>query len=219
MTSEPHDRTVPVDFEVLPVAVRVWARRIEEKGDDATKPKSARKRGHRSPQRSLVFDTETTIDFTQKLNFGVYRYYIDRHDSLPGTVCVEEGILYADDLPDRYPEGFEVLYDYVENHSASVSRGRNRRLPLLSRTQFVEEVLYKRTADKASRIVGFNLPFDLSRIAVGASAARGRYYGGNSLRLFREERFRPRIAYRAFDSKSSLMGFTLPWDGHAKKKK
>lgn len=203
------------EFEVLPVGVRVWATTADE---HPVRKVASKKKAHRSPQRSLVFDTETTVDFTQRLNFGVYRYFIDRCDSLPGTVCVEEGIIYADDLPDRNPHGFEVLCEYVEHHPAGVSPGRNRRIRLLSRYEFVEHVLYRRTYATESRIVGFNLPFDLTRIAIGASAARGRFSGGNSLRLFRQERFRPRISYRALDSKASLMGFTLPWDGHARKR-
>ena len=61
--------------------------------------------------------------------------------------------------------------------------------------------------------MGFNLPFDLTRIALSASKARGRkrnstYVGGHSLRLWENETYRPRISYKAIDSKRTLMGFT-----------
>src|SRR5258706_14993310 len=46
------------------------------------------------PRYCLVFDTETTIDATQKLNFGCYwRCRLDGSKYR----CVEEGLFYADD--------------------------------------------------------------------------------------------------------------------------
>jgi hypothetical protein len=157
-------------------------------------------------------DTETTTDPSQRLTFGVWRYYVDRPDGLPGRICVEEGIFYADDLPERDPNGLKVLEAFVETHQADVAPGRNRILRLLSRSEFVEQVLWKHGYKHRAMVVGFNLPFDLSRLAIAAAPGRARYAGGNSLRLFGRERFRPRITYKAIDSKRTFMGFTTPDD-------
>lgn len=58
--------------------------------------------------------------------------------------------------------------------------------------------------------MGFNLPFDLSRLAIAAAPSRGQFGGGNSLRLWDDERYCPRIVYKAIDSRRSLIGFTAP---------
>ena len=63
--------------------------------------------------------------------------------------------------------------------------------------------------------MGFNLPFDLSRLAVDCGAARGRFRGGFSLVLWRYRKkgrclpnlFRPRIRIRHLDSKMAFTEF------------
>jgi hypothetical protein len=65
-------------------------------------------------------------------------------------------------------------------------------------------------------LVGFNLPFDLSRVAFDATNARGRFTGGFSLGLWsyikdgseQQNQFRPRVAMKHIDSKRALKGFT-----------
>jgi hypothetical protein len=158
-------------------------------------------------------DTETTTDPSQRLLFGSWRYYVDRPDGLPGSVCVEEGIVYADDIAERDPDGFTLLCRYVDNHEADVYPGRNPRIRFLSRSEFVEQVLWRYAYQHRATVVGFNLPFDLSRLAISASTGRARFYGGHSLQLWHRERFRPRIAWKSIDSKRTLIGFTTPDHG------
>jgi hypothetical protein len=66
-------------------------------------------------------------------------------------------------------------------------------------------------------LVGFNLPFDLSRVACDFTTARGRFAGGFALELwsYRDQHghehhnpHRPRIAIKHIDSKRALKGFT-----------
>src|SRR5579862_3486773 len=120
------DATTDPDFEPLVVAVRAYAvpqsNTEPETASRASRQKKPKKR--RDPHRVLMIDTETTVDASQRLNFGSWRYYVDRPDGLAGAVCVEEGLLFADDLPDRDPDGFEVLRRYVESHRADVFPGR-----------------------------------------------------------------------------------------------
>jgi hypothetical protein len=70
-------------------------------------------------------------------------------------------------------------------------------------------------------IVGFNLPFDLSRIAIQSSNAEGRYRGGFSLTIWDHEDkatgkrrpsglYRPRIRIKHLDKKRSFIGFGSP---------
>jgi len=198
-------------FDPLMVALRVFAARDEEEHHDERSSTTARPKKRKEPQRTLVIDTETTTDPSQRLNFGVWRYYVDRRNGLPGLFCVEEGIVYADDLPERDPAGFAVLQAVARTQGADVAPGRDSELKLLSRSEFVEKVLWPYAYRQRATVVGFNLPFDLSRLAIACAPARSRFAGGVSLKLFDVERYRPRIAYKALDSKRTLMGFTTPY--------
>src|SRR5215831_4742494 len=53
------------------------------------------------PRHCLIFDTETTLDPTQKLNFGTYRRCVRVDDEYR---CLQEGIFYRDDLPGSQAE-------------------------------------------------------------------------------------------------------------------
>ena len=200
--------------EVLTTAVRVWAPRTTAKGTSSkqskepSRPKATTTAAKQRPLYTIVFDTETTIDPTQRLNFGAYRIFVDERGGIRGTRCVQEGILFADDLPERNPAGFMVLENYVTTRRADVAPGRSTDLRLRSRTDFCDEILFKWGYEKGALIVGFNLPFDLSRIAIDSTPARGRFFGGVSLQHFAKDRFRPRLVVKALDSKRSLMQFT-----------
>jgi hypothetical protein len=195
--------------EPLRVAVRAYTT-VTTKGAAGRGTSRRRPSRRKRPHRTLILDTETTTDASQRLNFGCYRYYVDRWDLDPGVHCVEEGVFYADDLAERDPQGFEVLAAYAQHHSADVAPGSSTTLRFLPRAQFVEQLIWQHGFKDRATIVGFNLPFDLTRLAIAATPARKSYIGGNSLQLFSETRYRPRIAYRALDSRRSLIGFTTP---------
>jgi DNA polymerase type B, organellar and viral len=188
----------------LKLAIRVYP----EPRSDETERTQKKLRHWRRPYRMLVFDTETRTDTAQALTFGSYRYY--QHGK-----CLEEGLFYGDDLPrgDR-----TKLETYVQQHPAGTDRRLGvRELRLLSRRQFLEK-LYDVGYDGRGLIVGFNLPFDLSRLAADFGNAKDkRFAGGFSLVLWdwvdrtgkrRINKFRPRIAIKHIDSKRALKGFT-----------
>ncbi len=191
------------DAIIRQAAVRAWARPANEEPP----PDSASR--NEFPPLTLVFDCETRIDESQRLTFGVYRVFEKFR-------LVEEGIFHGDDLPvsDR-----AVLRNYAETHASDVREtGRRARpLRLLSRREFVRDVFWPLAYDSKALIVGFNLPFDLSRIAIAAAPGRGYAAGGFSLTLDdyettkgkrAENRFRPRIAYASIDSKRARIQFT-----------
>jgi hypothetical protein len=181
-------------------------------------PEKKRKRGQRRapkegpwPDRILCFDCETLIDATQKLNFGAYRLC----KLVNGCyLCEEEGLFYADGLPATKRK---VLDAYIKDEYADIeveSFTPKIKIVLRSRSDFVEKVFYKAILDK-TMIVGFNLPFDLARIAVDWGTADD---GGWSLTLSRwfnpktetweEHPYRPRVIYKALNSKTALIHST-----------
>ncbi len=128
------------------------------------KAKKAWNRDHSSkwPKYCLVFDTETTVDPKQKLTFGCYRRSQMGAD---GYRCIEEGLFYADDLRQN---DVRILEKYVSDkrNAASVEQFPARlTLRLMTRSSFVSRVFW-RAIQRRELIVGFNLPFDLSRLAL-----------------------------------------------------
>src|SRR4051812_39972765 len=176
--------------------------------DEKPLPKSGSKKQDPLPRYVLVLDTETTTDALQSLNLGVYQFC---ELTTEGKYrCVEEGIFYADELG---PDQQDVLRNYV--HDQNKRRAKDElKLRLYERAGFVEKVMY--TAVQAgAAIVAFNLPFDLSRLAVEYRVARGAGGRGWSFVVFRYKNkskgewvpntFRPRIQLRPKDSKAAFI--------------
>jgi hypothetical protein len=208
--------------ERLPIAVRAHAVPQPRPGRRPGKPASAASdtlvRSPRTPSRQnapltlLVFDTETTTDSTQALKFGCWQYYRRRSG---GWVCVQEGLFHADDLHRTDPAEMAVLRRYADTTWAATDLGKQRRLQLLTRAQFVEKVLFAAAWQGRTRVVGFNLPFDLSRIAIDCSPGRGANRGGfsfilgagNTAKGFRENRYRPRVQVEHMNPHWSRISF------------
>lgn len=186
----------------LPISVRVYP---EANAPELERARSnmLRRKTWRRPDAMFVFDTETRVDATQRLTFGSYRF-------ISGGECQEEGLFHGPDLPEQ---DRKFIARYAAGHSAEAA---NRELKLLTLQQFLSK--FNLAAYKGRcLLVGFNLPFDLSRLARDFSAARGRFAGGFSLGLWsyvdelaieHENKFRPRIAIKHIDGKRALKGFT-----------
>jgi hypothetical protein len=135
-------------------------------------------------------DTETTLDLKQSLTFGVWRFC---HLQGAEYIAIQEGIFYRDGFARK---DIHTIRAYTKKHLASgLVNGADRELSVLSRAEFVEHVFWE-SVQAGALIVGFNLPFDISRVAVRWAAARN---GGFSLVLSQlskkrvENRHRPRI--------------------------
>lgn len=194
------------------IALRAWA---EPVGSALSFARSDRR--FRLPEYALVIDTETTVDISQALNFGSYRFIaLDDGENPPGS-CLEEGIFYADELPERYPEGLAVLEGYASEHEADLDVPRYRKpLHLFSRREFVRQVFLRAAYRARALVVGFNLPFDLSRIAIDVKDARRSYGGGFSFALWDYEKGglrhldpnRPRLDIRSLNPRQHFFRFT-----------
>jgi hypothetical protein len=164
------------------------------------------------PEYALVFDTETTTDEWQALNFGFYRFC--RHDGNGTYLCIEEGLFYADELPLNKPETMSFLKHYIASHGAETPEGYPSKLKLRSRSEFIERVFWRAIEGARGLVVSFNLPFDLTRVAVDCSPAR-RLNEGWSLvmsrdndpetRRLRDNPFRHRIRLKPKDSKAAFI--------------
>lgn len=193
-----------VTSEPLPIALRAFALPIGNDGK-GRRPHPGRRR----PDLMLVIDSETTTDRTQALTFGCARLW--KHK---GGVWRprQEWLFYADDLPTAQ---LQVIRACVKGR-----RTAGRRIEVYSRREFVRKVFYPLAYRARALVVGFNLAFDLSRLAIKAGQARGGFTsGGFSLALadwqdqtgtLREDTFKPRIAIKTIDSKRHPTEFKRP---------
>ena len=160
----------------------------------------------RWPKWAIVFDCESRTDSKQALTFGFYRVL-----RLMGDVYVleEEGAFYADDLPVRERA-------ILEGFTRSITDIEVKRFPpdfpCHSRSQFVKSVFY-RYARQGALIVGFNLCFDLARIASKWTEGEKNEW---SLLLVeypdgKENLHFPRVLIEPIDSKKSFISFRREW--------
>jgi hypothetical protein len=189
---------------VLPVALRAWIAREQQQ------KKPPKVLGW--PEAALILDMETTIDASQRLIFGSYR--VGNFGAHGEFECLEEGLIHADDLCERDPAGWAILQAYAKTHSPATGNPRRPTLLLYSRREFVERRLW-RAFDAGALVVGYNLAFDLTRLAIGCGEARGEMYqGGFSVPLWEwnnngtweENQYRPRLRLKALNSKRTFMG-------------
>jgi len=111
------------------------------------------------PEHALIFDTETRITADQSLTFGVYR------------LCKRAGNRYR-----VTQEGSSMLTTCLRTRLRSFKRTCNRRFltqdlsrqdfPLFSRSEFMQKIFWPEIRRHCSLICGFNLPFDLARLAL-----------------------------------------------------
>lgn len=133
----------------------------------------------------LVFDTETKSNEYQGLVFGscgIWSFGKLRHFY----------IFYDDNLPEQD----------IKKITKIASRYKCK---LLSRKDFVETVFIPYVYRARAICVGFNLPFDLSRLATYSGKAKLQH-NGFSLKLS-ESKSNPRIVIKSLDGKSAFIQF------------
>ncbi len=186
----------------LPIAVRAFAPppKAEEK------PTHKKRTGKPAPasEYTLVFDTETTVDASQRLRIGDYQFR-------KGDELDEAGFFYD-------PAALSAAEVTLLRRFATECK-----LKLRTVAEFVDEVLFGRAYDLRASIVGFNLPFDISRLAIQHGAARGKAMRGGFTFKLSQRRWRPAIQIRHLNARASLIQFTHPPKprnprGHTKRK-
>lgn len=139
---------------------------------------------------SLIFDTETTTDAAQQLRFGCFQ--LRNYGELRRT-----GIFYDPETLNK--KELKLILRFTKQHG----------FELLSLPEFTERVFLYYTYDLSALCIGFNLPFDLSRLALRHSPARGKMKDGFSFELS-HSKYRPRIQIKHLSSRSALIQFSKP---------
>lgn len=149
-----------------------------------------KKDGLTASKWTVVFDCETSVDATQRLRVGFFQ--IRKLDDLEvhGVFFDSEAVTDAD-------EG--LIRDYASSHD----------LKVLTVREFRTDILLKYGFTRHATIVGFNLPFDISRVALAHSIARRDKRGGYSFLLTRDP-VDPRIRVRHLGPRAAMIDFSKP---------
>jgi hypothetical protein len=170
----------------MPIALRAFTTSEQR----ANAPMGSGRSALRPSDWTLVFDCETSTDAAQRLRFGTYQV---RHRER----LHEQGMFYE-------PDALSVdEFGLLEGWSQA------QEFQLLSRAEFVEEVFFPFGYDDQATIVGLNLPFDLSRIAISHGSARSTMRGGFSFKLSPSSR-RPYVQVKHLSARAALIRFTHP---------
>lgn len=138
----------------------------------------------------IVFDTETTTDPGQALRFGSYQ--VRKHGEL-----IEAGIFY--DPAALSANERDTLFQHAQANN----------LNFITRDEFSDRVFYGIGYEYRARFVGFNLPFDISRIAIRHNSARGEMRTGFSFTLV-DDRRKPHLRVKHNSHKFAFISFAAP---------
>ena len=142
------------------------------------------------PQYQLIFDCETTVNAKQALRFGVFQ--VRDHGAL-----IKEGLFFDPKVMGEDEFGF--LKQYAED----------RDLWIGDVSLFREAVFLRVGYHAGAMIIGFNLPFDLARIAIRETEARGNMRGGFSL-ILDEDPTVPNVRVKHLSARAALIDFAKP---------
>ncbi len=148
---------------------------------------------------TLTFDTETTVDAAQQLRVGGYQVREDGE-------LREAGVFYD---PESLSDSERSILHSFANTNA---------LDILTRSEFVDSIFFRYLHELNGTCVGFNLPFDISRIAIGHGTAVGSdtnplrktaLRGGFTFRLSDSPRWaKVRVQVRHLNAREALIRFT-----------
>ena len=139
---------------------------------------------------TLVFDTETTTDAAQQIRVGFFQVYKEQNLERAGVFYDPDSLSAAD---------VEVIQSYAKYHGFEVMTVR----------AFRARVFLKYGYTRCGSIVGFNLPFDVSRLAIGHGPARGHMRGGFSFKLTPDKRD-PNVRVKHLNARAALIDFAAP---------
>lgn len=137
--------------------------------------------------RVFVFDAETTADQYQNLKFGSFRIYLNEILYLQG-IFVNENCLSENEL--------RIIENYCnKNH-----------IELYYMKDFIDNIFYPEVYELRALCMGFNLPFDLTRLANHFGHTRRNNLNGFSLKISNKVEF-PRIKISHKDRNKNFIQF------------
>lgn len=169
--------------ELMEILLRAY---VPPKADN--RPKFKRTIDQGPSEYCLIFDTETTVD-TQRVKFGAYQF----RKSLE---ILEKGIFFDRDA--LLNSEIELLLQYTELNA----------LKLIPINEFIDRVFFENAYSLRATFIGFNLPFDISRLAINHGTARGKLMRGGFTFKLSKQKYWPNIQIRHLSRTSAFIQFT-----------
>lgn len=138
---------------------------------------------------TLIFDCETKVDAGQSLRFGAYQ--LRKSDDL-----IETGLFYNEQGLPAKEQATLRAYAKVDG------------VKLLTLEAFINDVFYGRAYALRATFVGFNLPFDISRLAFHHASARGKTMRGGLTFQLSSNRWEPWVQIKHLSSRAAFKQFT-----------
>jgi hypothetical protein len=140
-----------------------------------------------NPNIQLIFDTETTTDQYQNLLFG--------------------SCLVRTKISSGFKGEWYLFYGNIseENRKTIEQYGKEHNINVMSVRGFVDDIFYHYAYRIRAEVIGFNLPFDVSRLAIGYGISR-KARDGFSFKLS-EYAKKPRIRIQSIDQKRTFISF------------
>lgn len=211
----------------LPVAVRGF---MVGPSDSKEPPKFYGTKRNKYPpyhSRVLVFDTETTIDEYQNFLFGqawlVFNEKgnrVEKSFDAP-TTHIQRYFIVADDFSSVYhgqnptDEAWRVMQQYLNDHASEYvpcPSSINTLSHVWPKSVFVSQVLLPELVLHQTTLVGFNLPFDISRIATDCNVTEAQESFRFHLLPDEPQGAYPSITIKALDSKKAFIGLAYPYN-------
>ncbi len=162
----------------------------EKPGSEPMSGKKKRSGLDQPSEYALIFDCETTIDAAQALRVGFFQV-------CESGALVREGLFFDED----------TLTD--ADIATILAFGETNCLEVLSADEFRADVFLQIGYRWRGSIVGFNLPFDISRIAIGHGEARKHMRGGFSFPLT-PNKYDPKVRVKHLSRRAALIDFAKP---------
>lgn len=141
---------------------------------------------------TLIFDCETTIDAIQQLRVGFFQVRKGKTLEIEGIFVDPSNITASEE---------KLIQAYADTHS----------LIVLTISEFRSNIFLKYGYIRCGTVVGFNLPFDLSRIALSHSPARRSMREGFSFALTQDKQD-PRVRVKHLSPRAAIIDFATPGD-------
>ena len=174
------------------IAVRVYTVPHKQKKWKGPSPPKISK----IPNRVLVFDTETRTDIYQNFLFGYFELHEDGK-------LKQHGLFYDSKVITKKEE------DLLENFST------DNNIDTYTLEEF-REVFLDEVYDLETLCIGFNLPFDLSRIALKAPQGKLAYREGFSMQIS-ENTYYPRLIVNKQTNTMSFINWAKPFNKEQKR--
>ncbi|MDH5463117.1 MAG: hypothetical protein OEY17_07240 [Nitrosopumilus sp.] len=151
----------------------------------------------------LVFGTETTSDQYQNLVIGSCGIWTNGN--------LEKFYLFYDD------SSKQSLTEKIKSHVAKTKLPDECTIDIMSRDEFVTKIFFPHVYSGRAKCVGFDLPFEISRLAIHHGKARN-MQNGFSFKLS-ENLFYPNIRIRSINNNASFVQFAAPIRKKSEKKR